>query len=77
MDTKMRQLQYSGVGGSHYKMDHFLSCFLYWELKDNVLASELLVDTLKGLNLPFCAVPVLGVQVHLYTVADSSSGKQP
>lgn len=40
--------------------------FLYRELKHNILASQLLVHALEGLNLPLCAVPVLGVQVHLH-----------
>ena len=35
--------------------------FLNRELKHNILASQLLVHALEGLNLPLCAVPVLGV----------------
>lgn len=49
----------------HSILQQSLSCFLYWELKNNILASELLVYTFEGLHLPFCAVPVLGVQIHL------------
>ena len=51
---------------SHYRRHgHALCCFLYWELKHNILAGQLLVHSLEGLDLPLCAVPVLGVQVHL------------
>ena len=45
-----------------------LGCFLHRELKDNILAGQLLVHTLEGLHLPLCAVPVLGVQVHLHII---------
>ena len=43
-----------------------LGCFLDRKLKDYVLASQLLVGTLEGLDLPLCAVPVLGVKVYLH-----------
>lgn len=43
-----------------------LSCFLDRELKDYIFASQLLVGALEGLDLPLCAVPVLGVKVNLH-----------
>ena len=55
------------VGSAQYSITEpeQSSCLLHWELKDYILARQLLVSSLEGLNLPLCAVPVLGVQVHL------------
>lgn len=61
----------SSVFTRHSTPQQSLSCFLYRELKNNILASELLVYTFESLHLPFCAVPVLGVQIHLHIKACS------
>ena len=50
-----------------------LSCRLDGELKHDVLARELLVDSSEGLKLMLCGVPLLGVKEDLEDLGAVSS----